>query len=62
MIHGNVKVNKTHMKSEPIIKFTTVIKPIELIPVKATMPNAPRKRFRKDVSAIKIMSNPVAKM
>lgn len=62
MIYGSVKVNKTHLKSEPIIKFTAVIEPIEVIPATATVANAPRARMRKDVSDTKTVSNPVVKM
>ncbi len=62
MIHGIVKINKTHLKSEPMIKFTTVIEPIELIPARPTIINAPGKRVRKDLTEIKIINKPVVKM
>ena len=59
---GMAKIDSAHLKCEAIIKFTTVIKPIELIAAAATIKNAPGKRVRKDVHAIKTISNPVVKM
>ena len=62
MTHNIVIVNKTHRKSDTIIKLTTVIKPIELIPVKTTISKAQGILFRKEVKAIKAVRIPVVKM
>ena len=57
-----MKVSKAILKSESIIKFTMVIKPIELIPEINAIINAPCDRVRKEVSAMKIISNPEVKI
>ena len=59
MAHDNVNSNRSHLKSELIIKFTIVIKPIELIPAKAITVNTPGLRERKEVNEMKTVSNPV---
>jgi len=57
-----VKVSRSHLKSEPSIKLTTVIQPIELYPASTTTVKTPGERVRNEVHALEIVNSPVLKM